>query len=400
MKQRFFVMILLGVTLLSGCGGNKGDYQSSSAYDASYATEDNSELSYLDDETDTMEAETQEPVEDEGTWTDEQFEDEEGAGYVEPEGIIAALVESDLNHAESRIQVIAIDPDTGEQGIVSEFSLRHATSSEIMSPNDADESAMRYMLKEYYSQSMKSGNHREWFSDDYTKMVTNRVFVTREFEQHAGWVDTDGNFFDVTEAVGLAPERGFSNSAPVKHIADGFNSSNFIFHALTSAEEDIYYSVPMDNATKDTIAVLDHRYGYYETLQHGARNAYPTCWINEQECLVDYYESSTAKSKSMLANVETGELTEYLPETDRITWNGVINHEKNTVALATVGSDARDGNAELYIASLDGGEPEKLTLIPNSELLFSIADATKRMLFEGAMSNDGTEYGLFLLEWR
>lgn len=394
MKRRFFVMMLMGVVMLSGCGKEDSGYQSSSVYDVSYTAEDDSS-SYLDDADLIEDAEP----EDED-WTDEQTGTEDDANkYVEPKGIIAALVESNLNQAHSVVQVVAINPDTGEQGLVAEFSLKHATSSEVMSPNEVDDSVVRYMLAEYYSQSMKEGNHRNWFSDDYTKMIANRVFLAREFEQHAGWMDTEGNFFDVSETSGTITERGFSNSEPKKHVAIGFDDGNFVFQELAPTIEETYYSVPFDNVSEDTVAKTDWQ-KYYAIHQHGGDIAYPTCQFNNQECLADYYEGSTAKSKSVKVNVETLELTEYLPETDRVIWNGIVNRNKDKVAMATLSGNTRDSKVELYVASLGGGEPEELTLVPNDRLLFNITDMTQRMIFEGALNNDGKEYCVFLLEWK
>ncbi len=384
MKKKIFVAMMIGCMILGGCGGS-GDSTATTDgdnYEAEYDVEDNA-------------LETNDGVVDENTEVEEETEAE--TKPAEAKGIIAMIQELDRNRAVATAQVIAIDPENGQQSIISEFTMRCPTTSEIQSDESLDDSELRFFFPAFNAEMKPSGNHREWFSQDFDKMIATRVFVDRNSEQHAGWVDTDGNYFDVSEATGMIPESSFSNTAVIEQTATGFDGDDFIF-CEEADEGHICYSVPVSNVSDSAAITLDSQYGYYENLYHGVVIAYPTDWINEQECFADLYDHSDSPS-GIRANIETGEFTEYLPESERCNWSGILDRDGDTVAFLSTTQYA-DGVVELYTMPISGGEPEKIQLVPNDELVLDTTNLTQEDLYGSVYKRNYTDCYFCLLEWR
>lgn len=417
MKLKHFATILItGTLLLSGCGGGVRNHINE-ANTSDYTTKDQEPVTLSDVEDNKNPNETEvingfgpieldEPAEDINADTDIDIDDTNESAEdidissninkpVKPEGIIAAFVEYDNSYGSLTTQIVAINPDSGEQNIISEFLLT----------GRKDEAGAILGRETFPYNDMTTGNHRNWFSEDFTKMIVIQVLESPDYEAHAGWIDTSGNFFDVTKAIGAAVETDFSSSKPVRQYPVGFQNNNFIFredsYDYNSGTTHTYYSVPLDDVSEATVSETE-----YEAKIIIDRNIiYPTAWINDHECLADWYTSSSNSRKpdSMHINLETNEITNYLPNTDRTTWSGVLNSSKDTVALVTAGSGDLNNSVELFTAPLSGkGEPKKLSLLRNEALLFNVEDIEKGMLFDSFLrnSNNNRSRGLFLLEWR
>lgn len=61
--------------------------------------------------------------------------------------------------------------------------------------------------------------------------MLDKVFSSNS-EVHAGWIDADGNFFDVIEALGLQSKSDFDE--PVKYYAAGFADGHFCYYDKTT----------------------------------------------------------------------------------------------------------------------------------------------------------------------
>ena len=97
--------------------------------------------------------------------------------------------------------VVRRDPDTAEETVIAAFTYAAKPAQD----------------SEYYFQAGELV--RETFSSDYSRMAVTKCF-TGTTERHAGWLDTEGNFFDVTKTLGRRASGHYGG--PVECYALGF----------------------------------------------------------------------------------------------------------------------------------------------------------------------------------
>ena len=107
------------------------------------------------------------------------------------EGLIFAAEEWTLDPglAQDHYAVRSFHPETGKESLISRFDLQV-----IMNGSDLYRPAKRDRMS------------RDIFSEDYSTIAVTKNFAGNG-ETHAGWMDTDGNFFDVTEALATLTPR-------------------------------------------------------------------------------------------------------------------------------------------------------------------------------------------------
>lgn len=360
MRKKVIVTLLTAICLvLSGCGSS-GD--SSVVSDAPYESEDASS-----DEEEYSEPD--EYVENEGS-VPEEAEDSE-----EVSGIIGMLIHNATQACT--VQIVSIDPDTGTQHVISEFYLKR-------------DNKMLYQWAD--SRCMA----RNWFTDDFTNMAVD-MYLSETGECHAGWIDTGGNFTDVTEMSGLAGEKDFFNTAPVQHRAIGFVDGRFAFYD-TEAEK--VYCIPISSAT--SAGEVDADDVLTRLLQH-VKSADLTCQVDNETYLTDY-SATQGSPQSFIMNPETGEMTEYIPEADRCNWSGVLSPDGDMVAFLS--EPETGGVVELYKMSMNAKTPTAISLQENSAIIVDIST-----LGTGSLALRPSGYGIMfqtmheegychLLEWR
>lgn len=125
----------------------------------------------------------------------------------EPEKLEGLIFLTSFSGQTGGYEIYCFNPETGSESLVSRFTLW--TSSDEYSPSS-------YRLRGIVD--------RTAFSSDYGKMACTKYF-TNNGETHAGWLDTEGNFFDVTEALGLQSKSDFDD--PVPYWAAGFQDGFF-----------------------------------------------------------------------------------------------------------------------------------------------------------------------------
>jgi Tol biopolymer transport system component len=99
---------------------------------------------------------------------------------------------------------------------------------------------------------------------------------------------------------------------------------------------------------------------------------------------------------SFIANLETGETQQYIPESERYTWSGVLSPDGNTIAFLSIPSNG-GGNVELYTVPLGGGEPTNVPVIANEDIFVDITALPNSDLV--ITPGLGDVY-CFLLDWR
>lgn len=227
---------------------------------------------------------------------------------------------SNTSGAEVRYVLMAIDPDTGDMHQIAEFSV-WATYG-----NKSD-----YFIVPQIGRNNSHGGNRRLFSEDFSKMAVT-LYLVNKSEMHAGWIDQEGNFFDVTEAIG---EGSTAFGAPVHCVAVGFT------------EDDLFvYNDNGDQWTKDTFHYID--INMLTTSYDGnplendigvSVNGYyrVTGRLDDTYSLIDDYDPYI--ENSFIINTETGEKTRYIPGDTRSNWSGVASPDGELVAFLSVIKD-------------------------------------------------------------
>lgn len=167
-------------------------------------------------------------------------------------------------------------------------------------------------------------------------------------EYHAGWFDESGTFFNVTEALNMQSKSDLDE--PFKYTATGFSNNGYF---VTGGDSRL--SVPVDNVTLE--AALQNTDVIYDALPSLHGDYVLTDWINETSCLVDVEgEEWDERINSVINDVTTEEITEYIPGDSRYNWNGVLSPDETQVAFL---STPKEGTAKptLFIVPLGGGDP-------------------------------------------
>lgn len=370
-KRGLLVVFMLTCLGLIGCNNNDGSHIDT-AVDDEHAEE-------------ILLSENEDVDPDEGDYTGEEEDEETTVNPEEIEGIVAMVIRNTTQSCA--IEIINIDPNTGDQRLISDFYLERS------SDND-----------ELYKWADTRYNMRGWFSDDFTKMAINKYYSGASSsyanEDHAGWIDTDGYFTDVTGACIAKESDGFFDTSLTQHGAIGFNDDQFMFFDTSTG--DVYYStvvdppeITMGQSSNEGIMNLLNQLTYRRRLTHQ---------ISLNACIVDYFETSNSPT-SYIIDPATGETTYYIPEADRNNWSGILSPDGDTVAFLSTSKAQR--TVQLYTMSMSERNPTAVTL-KSSDNTTDIATIKSRSsmshpsscgmkpIFHGA----DDDVSCCLLEWR
>ncbi len=296
------------------------------------------------------------------------------------EGIIVAQETWD-NVSSIYYTIYAIDPVTGASRMLNQFAYRDINkfdSDYIRTPAGSSPGFRLF------------GNFSDIFSSDYTKAAVTKTFVGNG-ESHAGWLDANGNFFDVTIALGEQAQSDFD--ALVRYCAVGFQNDIFIYASIDDRNRvQHYYGVAVDDIAPGAsweISASDRMIATDYDTWHWLMSYYrPTCWLDDDRVLVERIENGGNKAKCRIATVSTRAIEQYLPGEDtNNNWNAVASPDGTKVAFFSQRVGGEDIN--IYTASISGDNPTKLE--PDFNLSF--APGSKAM----PISNGDFCY---ILEWR
>lgn len=248
-----------------------------------------------------------------------------------PEGLII-MTTTDSGMRNPKIS--CIDPVTGESQVIAEFNF---------APKTLQDTVYYFPARQLFC------NCRNWFSADYSKVAVSR---SDEHNQScAGWIDTDGNFFNVSEALGQLNRGDFDD--PVQYYAAGFSDDGYyyIYRQVDGAGISTpisYHYVPIDNLTASAI-----------------QDGLPFAGIDYDPPadLSDYIDGSrylinTSDGVSKIFDVVTEETMTYVPGTSRLSWNGVVSPDGSQVAFMS--QPKNDITKDIYVMPLAGGDPVKV----------------------------------------
>lgn len=353
MRKILKFIILSICLLLAGCGKTQEDtpvVKQDSSYDIPNETETDSNSI---DETatgDIVDSET----EDEEYEDDEEDDDDEYTD--EAKGIIAMIYNS--GSSDARETIVSINPDDGRAEVIARFPNCTKDLSNTYGPG--------YLVKGY-------GNYRNAFSDDYSKEAATQFF-SEDHSTHAGWIDTDGDFFDVSEEVGEVSESDFAEVP--QHHACGFTWNGKFAYTVDVDGDTTYHIIDPDDVSEGAYkekSEWDKRATLDNYLLH------PTDWISDKKCLADYdlRDVETEDKTSVIYDKSAKKIIEYIPNKNksRRNWSGVASPDGKHIAFLSKLSGKED--VELYITSPKGGEPNQLELEMPDELQLQLKNDLK-----------------------
>lgn len=249
-----------------------------------------------------------------------------------PSGLIL-MTTTDSNLRDPKIY--SVNVETGESELIAEFNF---------TPKALQDTILYFM-----AEGFRCG-HQDCFTDNYSKVAVSMT-DSKSGQNCAGWIDADGSFFNVSEALGQLNRGDFDDI--VKYYAVGFFDDEFFVYrqiAGTGASaKSSYHYVPLDNL--DPSAIQDG------LPFPGCENGFPKVTIS------DYIGDSrflinTSDGMSQIFDMTTGEKTGYVPGTSRFSWHGVLSPDGNLVAFM---SQPKNGTeVDIYVMPLAGGDPVKV----------------------------------------
>lgn len=303
-------------------------------------------------------------------WDTESTEEEVVSETGEVEGII--VLQGDWrDQSVLSYTVYAVNPDTGVSQKISHFALTNVNQYN----SDTIQPAWRFS---------RYANLYDYFSSDYTKIAATHTILSSG-EVHAGWLDTAGNFYDVTVALGEQAQSDFDE--PATYHAVGFQDDLFIYVHSNDKQEDQYYGVPLDNIAPGASFEIDPTDKLVYADWRGAWNwmiGYKlTDWLDDDHALVE-----TMQSTCRIATISTQTFEEYLPgESTHHNWSAVANPDGTKVAF--ISRPISGTESRMYICSISGEDPVRFE--PDFMPIFQPQAADK--------ISSGTAC-CYILEWR
>lgn len=278
-----------------------------------------------------------------------------------------------LIHNYTKFTIISINPNTGEEKTIAAFRL-----------DDYTKRWKSDVITYYTMQRSSYSNLRDRFSSDFSKMVATKYF-TETNTGHAGWVDTSGRFFDVTEALGEAAKSDFD--IPQSYCGYGFTDDGLFAYGMEEYNSDglprisRYRYAPLDSLTPGTSWELESYDNYIYPLERFSSGAKPiidcmrpTDWIDDSHVIIDDLwvhngvRDSKYPIKSVIFDLGNNSETEYIPGgNSRSNWSGVVSPDGNMVAFLSQPA-TENGKTKLYKMPLSGGDPVEIPLASEAKI--------------------------------
>ncbi len=349
------VTLALSAMVLAGCGSSQepatASYEETGP--AVYADEVEEEPAIstepatsvgLEDVTDENDDFGRPPEDECIAWEeDENIEEATIAETGEIEGIIVLTMYP--SHSQLCVVVDTVNPNNG--------SVQNILSTQITPVIATNEYG--YVI---FPENPRFGNLQDLFTPDFSKIAVTRVATSNQ-SMHAGWMDKDGNFFDVTAAVGEAEASDFED--PARYQAIGFtddgatfvykqvdNYSNYAFETLG------YYAVSVDNMAADASWEISPSDAYL----HADTSSW--WWLNDYRFSdkIDgthfYADNGNSNTNScVLIDTESQTMSDFIPGETRNNWSVVASPDGQQVAFISRPKSGQLNSVELYTMRLD-----------------------------------------------
>lgn len=389
MKKRIIVTILawiIGTAMLVGCG-NRNDAsvltpEASNSSGTNVAMPEETPATAATEapkmtESELINDDLGRPPEDEcvpDDWMGEESTESTEAVVTEPGEVEGIIVVQSYYRADSSgkgnnffYEINSVAPSDG--------TINHIATFSYYQPYNVN-NAEFYFLPCNIGINNHIGYDRKAFSDDFSKMAITICYTARN-ETHAGWIDQNGNFFDVTEALG---EQASDFDDPVHYAAVGFTDDDlFVYNDNLYAYADAWSTLNFryTDSTNPINSQEGNPLSDYDPIIQ-ASNVYCVSDVNDTRYLVN--TPSFNACESFIYDLNTAEITSYIPGKARINWSGVFSPDGGKIAFLSRPKEG-SGTPEIFMISPNGGEPEKI-----------ICDLV--------LSGDLTTMPSALLEWR
>lgn len=315
----------------------------------------------------------------------------------EPSGIVVLHLYNSGSgtNRTMEIAISEVTPGTYESKEISHFSIRCSLEESVSSyyfPSTGN-SPQKVIL---YDSPSITANFRHWFSSDFKKLAVSETF-TNNNECHVGWLDHNGRFFDVTEALDETAQSDFED--PRNFFVLGFTQDDIFEYGESFAYNDFdtYYVMPDNLSVCQEGDVFQEKYLAPATDDYDKRkeiswfsNDYLfSDWIDEIRCVAStrkgtYYSNiENEHGTSCIVNTETQEVFEYIPGTTRKNWSGVVSPDGTEIAFLSEPATGTE-SPSIYTTSVDGGDPVRI----NCDIDFPRSD------------DYGRKDRFYLLDWK
>ena len=133
----------------------------------------------------------------------------------------------------------------------------------------------------------------------------------------------------------------------------------------------------------------------------GLEYPYVTSWIDADRYIADDFLCEYTVN-SVITQTGTDETTEYIPESERNNWSGVLSPDGNTIAFFSISGRYDGTSPEIYTIPLTGGNPSSLSVSPTSDLLFDFTTVSHKNIGMGSSETGKSEserFRCYLLGW-
>ena len=264
--------------------------------------------------------------------------------------------------------ISAVDPDTGASRDISQFDVAHINGEEYFiytTDYYSIPGRNKDVANNIYSTDFMSANHREWFSSDYNKLALTKTYKETG-EQHVGWIKTDGNFFDLTEALNEGIQSDFDN--PKGYLALGFLPDDSFVYVEIDHGEWIYHRTSVDYSSsnvgdqtfRDYYLVDDHTLN--TNRDHMWVHHLVSDWIDDQYYIGNstYFTNYEKDKTCFIVDTETQETVSFIPGDSRLNWSGVLSPNSDKVAFLSAPLGNTYTAPDVYVIPIEGGDPVKV----------------------------------------
>lgn len=328
------------------------------------------------------ENDTNEPISEESLNTNEnspaevendfnQYQEDEEVDY---DGLIIQRIFIDSPDSENyhaTVSLTCLDIDSGTSDSVSDFDF-----------NLAKDGVSGYIIPSSPRLVGEIAN-REMFNDNYGRMILDKYSAETGLRT-AGWMDKNGDFFDVIDYLGLESEYEIGYSAV------GFLNDYFVFGEYIHGARLQFYSVPISDMSIENVIQSSNPYA-----ERGLGSK--VSWINENEDWVFLnVGSGTTSEWSIDIFAETG-IYRYKPENYGCQFG--IGSPDGTQFACLVCTDEEQYLFEIYIVNMeDLSFAKSVEITDGEEYQFSTWEGHPE-IYNDIIDSELGQYSCHLIDW-
>ena len=301
-----------------------------------------------------------------------QYQEDEEVDY---NGLIIQRIfidNPDSENYHATVSLTCLNIDTGASDSVNDFSFDL--------PKDG---ADGYIIP-YSPRLVGEIANREMFNENYSRMALDKYSAETRLRT-AGWMDKNGEFFDVTDYLGLESEYGIGYSAV------GFLDDYFVFGEYIHETRLQFYSVPISDMSIENVVQSSNPF-----TERGLGSG--CSWINEDEDWMFYnVGSGTMSERSIDIFAETG-IYRYKPENYGCQFG--IGNPDGTQFACLACTDEEQHLFEIYIVNMeDLSFAKSVEITDGEEYQFSTWEGHPEISNNTIGLLESDQYSCHLIDW-